>query len=177
MRLATMLPLVVVVGFLGCSEGTTEPEPNEADAALFQASANSGRLEITPLQYNFGEVEVGNTVTTIILLTNFNGHAIIVSSVAFQDGSDPDFSLGNVPATAPFSDDSVDALYKPGDKAPKGATESPPYDIGWLSNTFRKALDEHVAAMKLPLGDVHPSEILIARGEIQKYRQDMNKGT
>ena len=41
MRLATMLPLVVVVGFLGCSEGTTEPEPNEADAALFQASANS----------------------------------------------------------------------------------------------------------------------------------------
>ena len=111
MRLATMLPLVVVVGFLGCREGTTEPEPNEADAALFQA------LDITPAVHDFGEVAVGNTVTTIILLTNFNGHAIIVSSVAFQDVSDPDFILRNVPelpfTILPMGTAEVEVVFSP----------------------------------------------------------------
>jgi hypothetical protein len=94
-----MLPVVVVVGFLGCSEGTTEPEPNEADAALFQASANPGYLEITPLEHDFGEVEIGSNVTAFISLMNVNGHAITVYSFEFQAGSDADFSLGDVPDT------------------------------------------------------------------------------
>ncbi len=102
MRLATMLPLVVVVGFLGCSGGTTEPEPNEADAALFEASANPGHLEIIPLEHDFGDVEIGNTVTTIISLTNMNGAAITVDRIEFQAGSNADFSLGDPPAT-PFA--------------------------------------------------------------------------
>jgi hypothetical protein len=65
------------------------------------APARADRLEVLPTDFDFGDVEVGAIVTTIIGLMNINGHNITVSRVEFQAGGSADFYLPNPPST-PF---------------------------------------------------------------------------
>ena len=50
-------------------------------------------IEVTPLAYDFGEVEVGTSSNTLITIVNYTGHAHIITEISFKEGSCPDFSL------------------------------------------------------------------------------------
>jgi hypothetical protein len=63
--------------------------------------AKADQLEVLPTQHDFGDVEVGTTVTTIVSMRNSNGSAVTVESIGFQAGGSGDFSLVNAPPT-PF---------------------------------------------------------------------------
>jgi hypothetical protein len=50
-------------------------------------------IEVMPLEYDFGEVEIGTSSSTVITIVNYTGHPHIITSIAFAEGSSPDFSL------------------------------------------------------------------------------------
>lgn len=91
----------------------------------------------------------------------------------------PSTSLGNLTDLAPFSDESLIALYEKGRQAPADASP-PAWPIRWLSETFRKALDEHeqeLVALTRAGTEIQPREDLLIRAEdIRKYREDLNAG-
>ena len=61
------------------------------------APAYADTLEVLPTDHDFGDVEVGTTVTTIISMTNINGSDVEVYGLGFQAGGSADFSLANSP--------------------------------------------------------------------------------
>ena len=61
------------------------------------ALANPDTLEVLPMDHDFGDVELGTTVTTIISMTNINGSDVKVDGLGFQAGGSADFSLPNSP--------------------------------------------------------------------------------
>lgn len=61
------------------------------------APAYADRLEVLPTDHDFGDVEVGTTVATIISMTNINGKDVEVYGLGFQAGGSADFSLANSP--------------------------------------------------------------------------------
>jgi hypothetical protein len=66
-------------------------------------------IEVTPLEHDFGEVEVGTSSSTIITIVNYTGHSHIITAIDFAEGSSTDFSL----ATAiqfPMVLESLDSL-------------------------------------------------------------------
>ena len=66
------------------------------------ATVYADTLEVLPTVHDFGDVEVGTTVTTFISMTNINGSDVEVYGLGFQAGGSGDFSLVNPPAT-PFN--------------------------------------------------------------------------
>ncbi len=54
-------------------------------------------LEVLPTDHDFGDVEVGTTVTVIISMTNINGSDVEVYGLGFQAGGSADFSLVSSP--------------------------------------------------------------------------------
>ena len=65
------------------------------------APAYADILEVLPKEHDFGDVELGTTITTIVTMTNINSSDITVDRIEFQAGSSGDFSLLSCPAT-PF---------------------------------------------------------------------------
>jgi len=54
---------------------------------------SASAIEVMPLDYDFGEVEIGASGSTVITIVNYTGHDHIITSIAFTEGSSPDFSL------------------------------------------------------------------------------------
>jgi len=50
-------------------------------------------IEVTPLAYDFGEVEIGTSSSTIITIVNYTGHSHIITAIDFAEGGSTDFSL------------------------------------------------------------------------------------
>ena len=59
--------------------------------------ANPDTLEVLPTDHDFGDVEVGTTVTTIVSMTNINGSDVEVYGLGLQAGGSADFSLVDAP--------------------------------------------------------------------------------
>lgn len=58
------------------------------------SGAGSARaIEVTPLEHDFGEIEVGESSSTTITISNYTGHPHTITAVAFSEGSSPDFSI------------------------------------------------------------------------------------
>lgn len=53
-------------------------------------------IEVYPLTYHFGEVEVGSSSSTVITIVNYTGHSHTITTVAFSEESSLDFSLATV---------------------------------------------------------------------------------
>ncbi len=66
-------------------------------------------IEVMPLTYHFGEVEVGASSSTVITIVNYTGHSHILTTVAFSEGSSADFSLATV-LDLPMTLESLDRL-------------------------------------------------------------------
>jgi HYDIN/CFA65/VesB family protein len=64
---------------------------------IVPAQAYADTLEVLPTDHDFGDVEVGATVTTIISMTNINGSDVEVYGLGFQAGSSADFSMVDAP--------------------------------------------------------------------------------
>ena len=61
-------------------------------------------IQVTPLAYDFGEVEVGSSSSTSITIFNDTGHSHTLTTVAFTPESSPDFSIAtalDLPMTLP----------------------------------------------------------------------------
>ena len=76
---------------------------------ILSAADPAHAIEVSPLTYHFGEVEVGTPSSTVINLVNPTGHSHILTVVAFKAGSSPDFSLA-APPDLPMTIDSMDRL-------------------------------------------------------------------
>lgn len=50
-------------------------------------------IEVSPLKYNFGELKVGSSISTIVTISNVGDLDLTVSDIAFQVGSSNDFSI------------------------------------------------------------------------------------
>jgi len=61
------------------------------------AQAYADTLEVLPTDHDFGDVEVGTKVTTIISMTNINGSDVEVYGLGFQAGGSADFILADSP--------------------------------------------------------------------------------
>ena len=59
--------------------------------------ANPDTLEVLPTDHDFGDVEVGTTVTTIVSMRNVNGRDVEVFGLGFQAGSSADYSMVDSP--------------------------------------------------------------------------------
>jgi len=56
-------------------------------------TSSASAIEVTPLEYDFGEVEIGTSSSTVITIVNYTGHDHVITSIAFTEGSSPGFSL------------------------------------------------------------------------------------
>ena len=59
--------------------------------------ANPDTLEVLPTDHDFGDVEVGTTVTTIVSMTNINGSDVEVFGLGFQAGGSVAYSMVDAP--------------------------------------------------------------------------------
>ncbi len=66
-------------------------------------------VEVIPLAYHFGVVEVGTSSSTIITLVNPTGHSHVLTVAAFVGGSSPDFSIAT-PLDLPLTIESMEEL-------------------------------------------------------------------
>lgn len=66
-------------------------------------------IEVTPLTYHFGEVEIGTSSSTVITIDNYTGHSHIITSITFTAGSSPDFSIATE-LQFPFTLESLERL-------------------------------------------------------------------
>ena len=54
-------------------------------------------IEVSPWTHDFGDVQVGTSSTTIIIISNIDGHVLVISSIGFGGGSSSDFSITLAP--------------------------------------------------------------------------------
>jgi len=88
------------------------------------AHADSDIL-VTPLEYDFGEVEVDDSNITTITIDNFNGHPLVINDIAMASGSSLDFAI-ITDLQFPIvldSDDQllVDVVFSPSSEGPSAA--------------------------------------------------------
>ena len=50
-------------------------------------------IEVNPLGYDFGDIEVGTSSTTIITISNFGDGVLYITDLAFQSGSSSDYEI------------------------------------------------------------------------------------
>ena len=50
---------------------------------------------VTPLYYDFGKVEVGDSPVTTITIDNFNGHPLVITEISMADGSSADIFIAS----------------------------------------------------------------------------------
>ena len=48
---------------------------------------------VTPMAYDYGEVEVGDSSTATITIDNFNGHPPVITAIGMSAGSSTDFNI------------------------------------------------------------------------------------
>ena len=65
-------------------------------AAPGSAGAGSD-LIVSPLEHEFGEVELGSSSSTVITITNVGFLTITLEDIDLQSGSSPDFSITSPP--------------------------------------------------------------------------------
>jgi len=61
-------------------------------------------IEVTPLEYDFGTVTIGDSATTIVTIQNTNGHIITINGISLAGGIDPHFSITSSPTLPAFLD-------------------------------------------------------------------------
>lgn len=83
-------------------------------------------IEVDPIYFNFGDVELGSASTTIITITNYdNVFFYIIDNVSFSDRSDPDFTITANPTgneLGPGQSADVHIRYTPSDLGAATAT-------------------------------------------------------
>jgi hypothetical protein len=82
-------------------------------------------IDVVPLFYDFGEVEVGSSEAVVIVINNVGDSSIAVWDILFQGGSSGDYSMTSAPYLPVFfsAGGSVDAeiTFTPSDNNPSSA--------------------------------------------------------
>ena len=61
-------------------------------------------IEVTPTEYDFGNVTKGDSATTIVTIQNTNGHIITITGLSLTGTSDPDYEITSVEPLPIFLD-------------------------------------------------------------------------
>jgi len=64
--------------------------------ALIPVGASPG-AEVDPIKYDFGDVKLGSSNSTIITISNTGMELFFISEIGFEAGSSPDFSITSDP--------------------------------------------------------------------------------
>ena len=54
-------------------------------------------IEVTPTDYDFGNVTKDDFATTIITIQNIDGHILTITGISLTGTSDPDFNITSAP--------------------------------------------------------------------------------
>ena len=76
---------------------------------LLSVTGPARAIEVIPLEYHFGEVEIGASSSTVLTIVNYTGHSHIITAIAFSAGSSPDFSIATE-VEFPFTLESLERL-------------------------------------------------------------------
>ena len=63
----------------------------------FSFGANLPDIEVAPMMFEFGDVEIGSSSATIVTLSNTGGDDLIVGGIALQAGSSGDYTITMAP--------------------------------------------------------------------------------
>jgi hypothetical protein len=77
--------------------------------SILSAAGPAYAIEVTPLEHDFGEPEVGQSSSTVITISNYTGHSHTITTIEFSEGSSPDFSIAATP-DLPMTLTSLDRL-------------------------------------------------------------------
>ena len=50
-------------------------------------------IEVTPTEYDFGDVIIGDSATTIITIQNTDVHILTINGISLSGGLDPNYSI------------------------------------------------------------------------------------
>ena len=68
------------------------------DTLLITVTEPIGNIEVSPAEYDFGEVELGTSSTVIVTISNVGGADLTVETIAFEAGSSGDFAITTAPS-------------------------------------------------------------------------------
>lgn len=92
--------------------------------AWFAVPTANADIEVAPMPYDFGDVELGTSDTVIITITNVPGvvfEPLAIYNVTLQPGCDPDFSISMSPSFPLYLDPgSPQKLKSPFHRLPRG---------------------------------------------------------
>jgi hypothetical protein len=70
---------------------------SEYTSEVTAATTKAPVIEVLPMVYDFGDVELGTSSTNIITISNVGEYALTVFDISFQPGSSSDFSITMAP--------------------------------------------------------------------------------
>ena len=70
-------------------------------------------IEVVPLDHDFGDVQVGNSSTTMITISNFNGHDLEIISVSLSGSADFSISMAPDPVVGSGMSTLVEITFAP----------------------------------------------------------------
>ena len=79
-----------------------DPDQNLVEVELSGTGIFYLDIEVSPLEYDFGEVQLNTTMTTTVTISNAGNVFLTVDTIDFQEGSSGDFSIVSAPEL-PFS--------------------------------------------------------------------------
>jgi hypothetical protein len=111
-------------------------------------------IEVIPIVHDFGDVEVGTSVTTIITISNINGQSLTVYDISFQTGSSGDFSITTAPQALIDMDPETSVDIAPGGSVDVVITFSPS-SVGYSS-----------AVLEIPSDDWTQPSVMVELGGV-----------
>jgi len=70
-------------------------------------------IEVVPLYHDFGDVQVGSTTTTIITVSNVDGHDLEIGSVELVGSADFSITMAPDPTVSPGMETGVEVTFAP----------------------------------------------------------------
>jgi len=102
---------------------SNDPDENPVNVSLNGAEDPVPDIDVDPMQVDFGAVDIGNTDTATVTVSNLGGATLDVTAVALGGSSDFSWASANLPGTIPASGTrSIVVAYTPSDEVADSGT-------------------------------------------------------
>jgi hypothetical protein len=105
----------------------TDNRNGNLDIYLFEFAFATPEILVAPLAFDFGDVEVGESKSTVVTISNIGSIALTVSAITQQAGWDTDFSIASAPALPviipPGTTRDVNIVFTPSSVGPATTSE------------------------------------------------------
>lgn len=117
-----------VTGWVEVADDSRRTSTGTAAGMEIPPDPENSLIEISPLEYDFGNITVGDSATTIITIQNENDPTLTITGITLNGTSDPDFSITSAPALPKYLDGSgessaeVEITFAPSTEGDKNAS-------------------------------------------------------